>query len=399
MLRLSPDDLAAIPDPQATAIGVALALRPGPPADRFAVGAAVLSLLTRWSEERPLAVIVDDVHLLDRPSAESLAFAARRLLADPVLMLAGARSGEPSVLLDAGLPTLQLAGLDARATGELAALTAGRPFGARQASALREVTGGNPLAVCELAGDPTSLRRLDAAPPGSPLPAPGILTERYAARVQRLEPGTRTALLVAAAAGDDVAVIGRACAALGIDIGALDTAERAGLVETSWEGVRFTHPLMRSAVYAAAEPSARREAHEAVVAALPDGDLDRRAWHRSAAAVGPEPDVAAEIERVGERATARGAHAVAATAFERAAHLSPAETERSRLFVRAGTAAWRSGRTEPRAGTARSGRPDRGRPTRQRADPGPARHHRRPAGRPHPRPGCADRGRPRPRAP
>ncbi|HEY5879303.1 MAG TPA: AAA family ATPase [Nakamurella sp.] len=343
LLRPSAADLAAIPEPQAAAIGVALALRPGPPGDRFAVGAAVLSLLIRWSEEHPLALVVDDAHLLDRPSAESLLFAARRLLADPVLVLVGVRSGEASVFLDADLPDLTLGGLDEPAATELATRSAGRPLGTRTLSVLLSVAGGNPLAVRELARDPAGLRNLDAAPPGSPLPAPSALTERYATRVARLPDRTRVALLIAATTGDDLTVITRACAAMNTDVTALDAAEQAGLVVMAWDGVSFTHPLVRSAVYASASPEARRVTHAAVVGALPGGDVDRRAWHRCDAAVGPDPDVAAEIERVGERATARGAHAVAATAFERAAHLTPAEAERSRLFVRAGAAAWQAG--------------------------------------------------------
>lgn len=343
LLRLSADDLATIPEPQSAALGVALALRPGPRVDRFAVGAAVLSVLSRWSEDGPLALIVDDAHHLDRPSAEALTFAARRLLADPVLVLVGVRTGEPSAFLGADLPTLTLGGLDERDSRELAVRVAGRALGPRAAAALFVVSGGSPLAIQELARDQDGLRTLAGTSPGSPVTVPGTLADRFAARIAGLDGDSRAALLVAATAGDDIALIGRACAEFGTDIGALEAGESAGLITMSWSGVRFRHPLMRAAVYTVARPEERRAAHAAVVRALPPGDLDRRAWHRCDAAVGPDPAVAADLEQVAERAIARGAHAVAATAFERAAHLSVALDDRIRLFAVAGLSAWRAG--------------------------------------------------------
>ncbi len=340
LMRPGAADLERIPPPQARALGIALALQPGESADRFAVGAAVLSLLTRWCEDRPLAVLVDDAHLLDQPSAEALSFAARRLLADSVLLMLGARSGERSVLTEAGLPELRLGGLDADATRRLATAVAGRAVGARQAAALQDATGGNPLAVRELARDSSPTR---GGSPDSPMPVPGTLSERFAARAAGLDAAARTALLVAAASDGDVAVVGGACERLGVPMSALAAAENAGLVGVAGDRVRFAHPLMRSAVYAAASPDARRAAHAAIVDALPAGDLDRRAWHRCDATLGADTAAADEIERVGARAGNRGAHAVAATAFERAAVLSAAELDRSRRLVLAGGAAWRAG--------------------------------------------------------
>ena len=112
LFRVTLEDLDRLPAPQAQALGVSLALRGGPVVDRLAVGAAVLNLLSRRSEHRPVGLLIDDAHLLDRPSVDALVFASRRLLADPVFVLAAVRTGEPSVFLGAGVPLQTLAGLD-----------------------------------------------------------------------------------------------------------------------------------------------------------------------------------------------------------------------------------------------------------------------------------------------
>ena len=107
LLRPVLDQIETLPAPQAEALGVALALREGIAADRFAISAGVLTLLTRVGEERPTAVVVDDAHLLDRPSADALAFVARRLIADPLLVLVALRPDETDAW--DGLPVLDLA--------------------------------------------------------------------------------------------------------------------------------------------------------------------------------------------------------------------------------------------------------------------------------------------------
>ncbi|MFZ0160765.1 MAG: ATP-binding protein, partial [Kineosporiaceae bacterium] len=168
LLRPTPEELARIPAPQAQALGVALALRQGPVADRLAVGAGVLSLLVRYSEDRPLGVLVDDAHLLDRPSADALAFACRRFLADSVFVIVAARSNEPSPLTAAGLPELVVGGLDLAATAEVA-MSQDAGTTPQRSRLLHEVTRGNPLAVLELAHDPA--HSLSPAP-GSPVPVP-----------------------------------------------------------------------------------------------------------------------------------------------------------------------------------------------------------------------------------
>ena len=138
-------------------------------------------------------------------------------------------------------------------------------------------------------------------------------------------------------------MLGRAAAPLGLDIDDLATAEQAGLVRIEGGAVSFRHPLARSAVYGDAAPAERRRAHRALADALPDRDIDRRAWHLSAAAVGPDEDASSALEQAGTRAHARSAYAVAAVAFEQSARLAPAGERGGRLLYAAADAAWLAG--------------------------------------------------------
>src|SRR4051812_48650015 len=149
LLRPALGSLERLPAPQAAALESALALRPAGAHDRFAIGAATLSLLAAYADTAPVLVLVDDAHWLDGSSADALRFALRRLVADPIAVLLSVREGEPSLLDGADLPELRLAGL----TGsEAAELLHGVP--AALAARLHRATAGNPLALLELAGGP-----------------------------------------------------------------------------------------------------------------------------------------------------------------------------------------------------------------------------------------------------
>ena len=332
--------LDQIPPPQAVALEGALALRPGSAQDRFALGAATLSLLAAYAEQGPVAVLVDDAQWLDGSSAQALLFAIRRLLADPIAVLIAVRDGEPSLLDGAGLPVRRISGLT---SDEAAGLMPGLPPDA--VTRLHQATAGNPLALLELAADPGDAM---LAPEGAPVLVSAGISGAFLRRAGRLDQAARQALVLAATCDTgDLAALGQAAARLGIDLSALAAAESSGLVTLSAGAVEFRHPLARSAVYAAAPASQRRAAHRALAAALPDRDVDRRAWHLAAAAAGPDEAASAALAQAAARSRDRSSYATAAAAFERAGRLTADNEARARLLAQAAEAGWLAGLTGP----------------------------------------------------
>ena len=330
--------LDKIPEPQAVALEGALALRPGSAQDRFALGAATLSLLAAYAEQAPVAVIVDDAQWLDGSSAQALLFAFRRLVADPIAVLIAVREGEPSLLDGAGLPTLRIGGLT---SDEAASLMPEMP--PETARRLHRATAGNPLALLELA---SSAPDLELAPERAPVPVPASISRAFLSRAGRLTDTARQALVLAAASDTgDLATLERAAARLETDLSGLAAAENAGLVRLGPGTVEFRHPLARSAVYADAPASQRRAAHRALAAALPDRDVDRRAWHLAAAAVGTDESASAALAQAAARSRDRSAYATAAAAFERAGRLAPDGEVRARLLWQAAETGWLAGLT------------------------------------------------------
>jgi DNA-binding CsgD family transcriptional regulator len=315
--------LGGLPGPQRDALATAFGVSAGPPPDRFLVGLAVLSLMADAAEERPLVCVVDDAQWLDRVSVQTLAFVARRLLAEPVGLVFALRESREEEELE-GLPELVIEGLGADDARRLLDATFSGPFDARVRDRILGEAGGNPLALLEL----PRLGKPIAVAGGFGLPVEMPLTSRIEQGfVRRLEPlpvETRRLLLLAAAEPvGDVPLLWRAAERLGMGPSAAQPAEAAGLVEIGAR-VRFRHPLVRSAAYRAAEALERRAVHRALAEAT-DAllDPDRRAWHRARAAEGPDEVVAGELERSANRAQQRGGLAAAAAFLHRAAELTP----------------------------------------------------------------------------
>jgi DNA-binding CsgD family transcriptional regulator len=191
---------------------------------------------------------------------------------------------------------------------------------------------------------------------------PGRIEDSFRGRLEVLPAATRRLMLVAAAepAGDP-ALVWRAAERLGIGAGAVAPAADAGLL-TIGERVTFRHPLVRSAVYRAAPPADRRAAHEALADATdPQADPDRRAWHRAQATLGPDEEVASELERSAGRAQARGGLAAAAAFLERSAALTVDPARRAERALAAAQATYQAGAFEAALGllgTAEAGPPD-----------------------------------------
>jgi DNA-binding CsgD family transcriptional regulator len=334
------DRLDRLPGPQRDALTTVFGLSAGSAPERLFVGLAVLSLLSLVAEERPLVCIVDDAQWLDRASAEALTFVARRLFAEPIVMLFAAR--EPSDEFR-GLPEAVVEGLGDEDAHELLRSAVVGPLDERLRDRIVAETRGNPLALLEL---PRGLSPARLAG-GFGLPAvmrdAGSLSRRieesFLRRLESMSDETRLLLLVAAAEplGDPV-LVWSAAERLGITHGALAPAEAAGLLEIDGR-VRFRHPLVRSAVYRAAPPNDRQRVHSKLAEVTdPDTDPDRRAWHRAEAAAGPDDEVAAELERSAGRAQARAGLAAAAAFLERAVGLTldPAlRTQRALAAARA----------------------------------------------------------------
>src|SRR5580700_1485485 len=141
------DRLDGLPGPQRDALGVAFGLRAGEAPDRFLVGLAVLTLLSEVAEERPLLCVVDDAQWLDRASAQVLAFAGRRLLAEPVGLIFAAR--EPGEQFG-GLAELEVRGLPDQDAQALLDSVVRFRLDERVLDRILAETNGNPLALLEL---------------------------------------------------------------------------------------------------------------------------------------------------------------------------------------------------------------------------------------------------------
>ena len=342
------DRAEGLPGPQRDALEIAFGLRAGAAPDRFLVGLAVLTLLAEVAEDRPLLCVVDDAQWLDRASAQVLAFAARRLVAEPVGMVFAAR--EPGEQFG-GLAELEVRGLpdqDARAL--LGSVVRFRLDEQVRDRILAE-TNGNPLALLELPRglDPAQLTGGFGLVGAQPVPA--RIEQGFRRRVEALPADTRSLLLVAAAepAGDPV-LVWRAAGRLSIPASAAKAARADGLLETSGR-VRFRHPLVRSAVYLAASLEERRAAHRALAEVTDrDRDPDRRAWHLAAAVAGADEEVAAELEQSAGRAQARGGMAAAAAFLRRAVELTGEPGRRSERALAAAQASLQAGAFDAAAG-------------------------------------------------
>jgi DNA-binding CsgD family transcriptional regulator len=338
--------LARLPGPQREALSTAFGLAPGPPPSRFMVGLAVLSLLADIAEERPLMCIVDDAQWLDRVSAQTLTFVARRLLAEPVgLVFAVREDGHDHGLR--GLPELAVEAFDALEARRLLDATVGGPLDERVRDRILHEARGNPLALLELPRGltPTSLAGGFGLPGAAPLSS--RLEQGFARQLESLPGKTRQLLLLAAAEPvGDVTLLRRAAELLGLGGDEAAPGEAAGLIDIGAR-VRFRHPLVRSAVYRTASAPDRRIVHRALAEATdPRRDPDRRAWHRAHAAARPDEPVAGELERSAGRARNRGGMAAAAAFLERAAELTPGPAHRGRRALAAAQAKFESGAPE-----------------------------------------------------
>ena len=308
--------LGRLPEPQQQALAIALGLRAGAAPDRFLLGLAVLSLLSEVAAERPLLCVIDDAQWIDRASAQTFAFVARRVSAESLAIVFAMRDPADDL---ARLPSLELGGLDDEAARELLRSVVSTPLDERLRDRVIAETHGNPLALLEL---PRGMSAVELAGGFGLLEAQALTGRIEVSFLRRLSDDTRRLLLVAAAEpiGDPLLLL-RACGRLGISVAAADL-QPDGLL-TVGERVAFRHPLVRSAVYRSATVQERRAVHLALAEETDaEADPDRRAWHLAGAAAGPDEQVALELERSAGRAQARGGVAAAAAFLRRAVALT-----------------------------------------------------------------------------
>jgi len=324
---------ARLPAVQRAVLDAAFGLSQEPAPERFQIAMAVLDLLGEVATEAPLLILAEDAQWLDRPTTDVLAFVARRLQSDPIVLLAAVREGYPSLLVDAGLPEHRLGAL-APAEAKMLLDTSAHPLSPVIRDRVLSEAAGNPLALMEL---PLTAGRPERAGSGV-LPLTQRLERAFAARVADLPAETRLLLLVAAHSDDERLsdIVDAASVAAGTTLGLelLEPAAKAAIVDLDLNRVHFRHPLIRSAVRQSASLLERRRAHEALAQVL-RAEPDRRVWHRAALISGTHEEIANELEEAAGRARRRGALAVAVTALQRAAELSPPGPRAERLLAAA----------------------------------------------------------------
>jgi DNA-binding CsgD family transcriptional regulator len=339
LLRPTMTRLESVPTRQADALRAAFGESGDNVEDRHLVFLATLSLLSVVAADHPILAVVDDAHWLDDASAAALQFAARRLEGEAVAILFAVRDQETGQFDPRDLTVLTVAGVDEVAAEALIADHVGDTVADNVRAELLEATGGNPLGLVELTRALRPAQLSGAEPLPDRLPLTEGVEAAFLDRYRRL-PATAQTLLLVAAADDSgrTAAITRAASRLGAGRETLDAAEESGLAHVGDGVLTLRHPLVRSAIYAAATSSRRRQAHRALADALAGTpDEDRRAWHLAASVDGPDEEVVEALDEAAERARRRGGHEAAASAWIRAAELTlDPQARAGRLFAAAG---------------------------------------------------------------
>jgi DNA-binding CsgD family transcriptional regulator len=301
--------------------------------DLFLVALATLFVLSERATSTPILFIADDVQWLDQATYDVLSFISRRLSSDPIILLVAIRDGFDRPFGDTDTLRLRLSELDDANAEHLLDTNAPDLSSDLRRRFLTEAAG-NPLALLEL---PRGKRPTDASD-SAWLPLTERLERAFSSHLPDLPDAARTLLFVAAENdGTSLQEVLRAGeVVLGRRVGVSDLAPAiaAKLIEVDGTEVRFRHPLVRSALHQVADLATRQEIHAALAATIA-GQLDRRLWHRAAAIIGPDDELAVEHDCMAERALRRGAVAMAIEVLENAARLSTNERARSERLLRA----------------------------------------------------------------
>jgi tetratricopeptide (TPR) repeat protein len=327
------EHFATLPAIQQEALEVCLALSAGPPRGPLAACAGALGVLTAAADQRPLVILVDDFQWLDAESAQILLFVARRLSDEPLAMVLAVRA-EPDVAMpDMGVSILSLTGLSTEECAQLATAM-NVTVSLQKLTSLVSSTGGNPLAVVE------HLRMASAGgwDQGSWAGSEGTglhhsLERTWGRLFDQLPEDARTALFVVVADQDAGARhTVRALESAGLSLTSLGPAEQLGLVASSADAIRLSHPLLRSVVLART-PLAGRVAGYRALAEITDGYS--RAWYLAAAAIGPDEEIAGALVAAADEARQRNGLRASARTLHRAAELTANPGMRARRLLQA----------------------------------------------------------------
>jgi DNA-binding CsgD family transcriptional regulator len=286
----------------------------------------ILNAMRILSGSAPLMVAVDDAQWLDRPSASVLEFCVRRLRDEPVTILVTFRTGDAVPLgLDRALPPdrlgrVHLGPLSLGTIGEILRAQLGAVLPRYALTRLYDTCGGNPFYALECAR--TLLDHPHVPLTREPIPLPRSLDGLVQHRLRRLAPEVRRAGRLVAASPDPQERLIRAACDDGESWAAIDQAIDEGILERAGDVLRFTHPLLQSAVYAGMPLAERRQVHRRLAAVAED--IEDRAWHLALGADRPSAETAGILDSAARHAAARGAPEEGATLAEQAVRLTPA---------------------------------------------------------------------------
>lgn len=339
---------AALPPPQSRALAAAFGLDTAEAPQPFLVSLASLSLLRLAGSAAPVLLCVDDVHWLDEPTQDALAFIARRVVNEPIVVFGSLRHGHTSVVVEACTHQVEVKGLDTADARKL--LTQHAPdLAPHVQDRILAHALGNPLAIVELPAARRAIATMTGEPSADSLPLSTRLENAFADRFDELTTSARDALLLAATDGQcDLPEILAAATVLSkqpVDLDAVESAALTGLVSVERRGLTFRHPLIRSAVLQAETMERRRAAHHALAQVL-STDRYRCIWHRGEATIGADARLAEELEQIHVIALQRGSALTAIAILERSAALTTDSARRGRRLLLAAEHAFGLGRAE-----------------------------------------------------
>ena len=338
------DVLDQLPTPQQLALEAAFGLREKGPSDRFMVGLAALSVLAAESAKGPLLCVIDDAQWIDTESLLTLGFVSRRIRAEGIVLLFGVRTalGVPTELT--GIPSMEIGGLPLEAASDILTRSAGRPLGTTTSRRIVMEMNGCPLALWELGKELADTYQFDQRLPMQRVTLNHRLEEHFFRQIANLSSEIQLLLLVAAAdTSGNRALVERVARELGGGVNALLAAENQHILLPGDE-IRFRHPLIRSTVYARADPDRLRLVHRTLAASVgKDRFPDRWARHVALGAEGPSEKLASELEEMSQVAQARGGYGAQTTLLMQAANLSVSVESRSARLLGAANAAMHSG--------------------------------------------------------